>query len=275
MPYRLHCRLAFPLLLAVALVASGCGPDKPFKAYVGPDRPLSEIAVVKRGRHTYAHALDGKTLQPSPTGDLHLPPGPHRLEVGIAKPLPNGTEYSVNYFTLRHDFEAGKTYRYDGRIMNVPGKGMSNDYAEVQLVEEPGEIFLAKADFNFIEPPVPAADEGATIYGQAVSPDGMNATGRNVYLCHDTPQLRRWLRKQRGLWGRTFPDGLKGSQQRRMIADVQAGYGQGFFDFQDVPPGKYLLIFSGILRNYVGVVEVGEDDRRVLSVMVKREISDQ
>ena len=100
----------FMLLVCGLLTASGCAT---YRAYPGPRRPATEIAVVMisvDGLH-----VDGAPVSPTNVHKLELPPGAHELLWSYR--YPNGYVE-----TMELDFEAaaGQRYRHGQRFFPQP-----------------------------------------------------------------------------------------------------------------------------------------------------------
>jgi hypothetical protein len=118
-------RPAWPGLVALValLAANGCGAPKIVRAYPGPERPSSELALIKGAdRGTVAQeglifiaVVDGVRVDHGHwvwdrLGGVMVEPGVHVVEVAMKR----GTGNSVALLPLRFAVEAGGEYEIHG-----------------------------------------------------------------------------------------------------------------------------------------------------------------
>ena len=238
-------------LFVVGLLPSLFGCARTHRLYDGPRRPAGEIAVLKNDASTWVRAIDGQDVpadKPDDFGSVvyELPPGEHRLEVIYhwAETTTSGqytyrnSSKALNLWTLRHAFEAGKTYRL-GFMMEGGGVWP----LLIDGTGGKGEI-VAYPELYPRPPTPPAAGEGTTLAGQGLlesQGQKYTATGRRIYLLRDTPEARDLL--------------SGGASRRRLTGSGKVvrecrGYGLGYFEFRDVEPGAYLIYWGLTTDNY-------------------------
>jgi hypothetical protein len=112
---RVPCLVAAVLLL----VTSGCGGKPPgfMKTYPGEKRDVSQVARLKNAADAYIAMIDDHDVPHTddpfggePALGFDVLPGNHRITVMYFKRMDDRIRYARNYFTLRFDAEAGKTY---------------------------------------------------------------------------------------------------------------------------------------------------------------------
>ena len=293
-------------LASAFLLSAGCGGRATtYRLYDGPDRPEGRIAVVSDTDLVQIFRIDGRPAGSDPYGwpstsdyvgiphlprdDFHLEPGPHTLTVRVHS-VEVGFEQAalhrgLNAWTIRHDFEAGRRYGF-----GVEEVGLADLRAgQPVLVEyDGGEHLVARPDVAEQRLLPPETGEGAVVVGQGVARKGtnaeaivgeLNATGSILLLLLDPgpdagrvsntiADTRRALRRDKSL-----PKGVRQT----------VGYGLGFFEFRDVPPGDHLVVWLADDPNIDGVelapdraarVRVTLDDAVIDGVRVDRTVPD-
>ena len=243
---------------AAAFALLGCGQTQ--RLYDGPKRDADEVAVLRNGETVFVRYVDGRevAVEEGATSwlgrDYHLLPGRHRVEVleetasVSGSPLTGSTIYQTrayNLWTLRHDFKGGERYELGSHTVLVPDAarppGNSPETLSlVALFEMDGKEPVALP----VLAPDPPRDppRGRTLAGQAAN-ERYTATGRLVFLVRDTPAARAWAKKPR-MAERAARD-LKRMLPPGEFAEARevVGYGLGYFEFPDVPPGEWLVCF--------------------------------
>ena len=222
------------VLLALLAVA-GC--QRVHRLYDGPKRPAAEIAHLRNTGDVWARVIDGEIVPHDKPDDLgsvtyELAPGPHRIEAKyhFAQTSHHGNYVSYssseayNMWSLYHDFEAGERYRLSRNDI----KGGDEAYLPV-LRNSAGEIV---AETDRTRRPTTPSHRGTTLAGVAFD-DQYTATGRPIYLLRDGTVTRGLLRHSR--------DPRDRFEDADVLQAVVYGYGVGFFEFLDVPPGDYVV----------------------------------
>jgi hypothetical protein len=223
-------RLAALLILALPI---GC--QHRIKLYPGPNRDVSQIARVHNSSEIMVNAVDHQDIGPklkfwqpeTAYADfiLELEPGDHRLTVSMNYVVPESgywttdawghstyvvtspahvAQASANKMTLRHRFEAGKSYGFLVRSTQGPrlgpGPGVGSTIGgtwEPLLVEEGSTTVLATPEIDLPSTIVPPASgqAGALVTGvaQVAQEDGRiySATGEQVSLLPDGRDVRQ------------------------------------------------------------------------------------
>lgn len=111
---------AAALALAATLLLSGCASQGPLKAYEGPERPLTEVALVDAPEEIQVMAIDGREPPPGflrSSTRLALLPGEHVLSLRYVQLFRLGAdEHDVirsRQAALRFNAEPGRQYRLD------------------------------------------------------------------------------------------------------------------------------------------------------------------
>ena len=110
MPHKKH--EMYILLLSITMFLSACVStgDKPVKAYHGPERPASQLAVIKCVSSKITAMDDNKQYTCNSFGELHVLPGQHTFEVWLAMPITGGTLRSKRAKRVSFKPTASHTY---------------------------------------------------------------------------------------------------------------------------------------------------------------------
>lgn len=263
-------------LLMLTGLATTAGCASTVRCYTGNARHPNEVARVYTTGEVHVSAVDGEwgrqlrrgneyTFAPPPKL-IELPPGEHRLSVFYRRSEP-GTmtsaamhEESHNLMTIRHRFEAEKEYTFAVATIRGPTRPESEEMPPPEpvavwqpvLVDKPSGAILAHLETDQA-PPAPArSSHGATITGQAMLIDRhgamRTATGREVVLLRNTRRNAYWVDKR--AWDYEHKEGWF-IRPRKLALDTEKlgsrhvlGYGMGQFQFDNVLPGEYLVLFE-------------------------------
>jgi len=295
---------------ALLILAATVGCQHRIKLYPGPKRDVSAIARVHNSAEIMVNAVDDQAIQsklkfwqPATAYAgfvLELEPGEHRLTVSMNYVSPesghwitdaygNGmyvvdspaqvVQLSANKMTLRHHFEAGKSYCFLMRTTKGPrsgpgpGVGSAIDGTwEPLLVEEGSTTVLATPETNL--PPMvlpPASSSGGNVVtgiAQIPQADGRiyTATGEQVSLLPAVPAVRIWLEKtnkfNHSFWAWSAP---KLPAELRKQVRTTRPIAQGHYSFTDVPPGDYVVLYICGKTLAIADVRVGPNDRHVIA----------
>ena len=179
--------------------------------------------------------------------DITILPGDRRITVDWEVTRGNFIHFASNRSTLRHDFRPGQRY--------VVGVVEINELLVVPVLLEAGAREpIARPEGVEATPMDPPAPGTHRVAGAAAIRSGglpLTATGREVRLLPNADEVDRWFDKHvdengetSGWFTKTPPGWNRG---RRTI-----GFGVGGFAFDDVPPGRYAVVFArvyGDVRN--------------------------
>ncbi len=248
------------LILIFVAAACGCGKLGVHRVYDGPSLPLTEVAVVKDSAGVHVMLVDGDLIggKESEIADqYHLLPGSHRIEVFYsASAIFQGSWESLNLITFRHDFQAGHEYRFASKRESL-GDGRARLRLELHDVTEGRKV--ADPSYGPGPPTFKPGQTGATIVGQASDGYYDDATGQTVYLVYDTPAVRNFLERNSGR--DRFEKGWDPEISKAVRYGETRGYGGGFFQFLDVPPGKYIVVYANPQDILAAPVEVKPGQR--------------
>ncbi|MFO8025236.1 DUF2057 family protein [Thiohalophilus sp.] len=222
----MNWRTRLSLLLAASLLLTACAPTGPVKFYNGPEKPLSEIALVKVPGPITTLAIDGRDIR-APSREegfyeLHLSPGQHTLhfkyelywgspDAGmLIKSRPTevqahfkaGQVYELRYdepesedeaFTMASDFQATLVERDSGkRIAATPSDEYPSGITNTQPVvpETPAPAPVPTRNQNLTSGVLPDAD-------QAVNEDAVKRLKFWWLMADDAEReaFRKWMQQ--------------------------------------------------------------------------------
>lgn len=274
------------LLSAAALVAVSCGCGaKTIRAYEGDPLPPERAVRIRSGSSITFSAVDGR-----PIGDfdhsfdlfrysdrvlLELTPGPHRLTVGYRATQGNVVQYSVNDQTISHTFAPGD-YSF---VVSKESLGTSSVW-HPKLIDSKTKAPIVEAQPPG-RPDAPSASKPGTATVTGVAIVGVQlAAGQRVALIARNKRTDEWAaawlawNKRQAAKVNHFDIPPLDPGELKSPVRSTVGYGVGYFEFKDVPPGEYYAVF----KTYVGLgyqpVTVKPSDRLVERVMVTDHVSD-
>ncbi len=239
--------------LCAALQAAGC-IMKPLTAYSGPTLPKEQVARI-HCKDVYVHTVDttplrdwfpamvkyGSETGPSEVAAIDVLPGKHRLIVNFRRQQGGMIAWGVNSFSILYDFKAGQDYAFSLVEMNNGTRTIWRP----ELIDKTTKSVLATHESK----PLPASKSKpgmATVRGIAATIFN-TSTGREVVLIPRNKATEDWIaatNKFRSEEGGIFKFAPSMPKERNKPFRATIGYGMGFFEFTDVPPGEYFVIFD-------------------------------
>lgn len=244
------------VILVTGILGGGCAKSH-YQAYEGTQLTAEQVARV-HCREAQVIRVDSVDMRkqnsvlnfyasPEPLRDIQIDvtPGVHRISLRYRRIEGGVVHCSPNQFSILYDFKANQDYAF---AISEDNQGRMTLWSP-ELIDKQTKTVLAKHETK----PLPAKNSKAgtaTIRGIAVE-RGATATGNDVFLIQKNDRTQRWVDGEIAYWNREpgfFSDlsGLGHTDPPEVKKPLQTtvGYGMGFFEFLDVPPGDYFIYFS-------------------------------
>ncbi len=203
-----------------SLLLTACAPTGPVKFYNGPEKPMSEIALVRVPGPITTLAIDGRDIRaPSKEEgfyELHLSPGRHTLSFKYELywgSSDSGMMIKSSPTEVQANFRAGQVYelRYDKPESEDEAFTMASDFQATLVERGSGQRIAATPSDEYpsgitnAEPVVPETPAPAQTQASGALPDADQAVKENAvkrlkfwWLMADEAEreaFRKWMQQ--------------------------------------------------------------------------------